>query len=128
MSAWTNASELAEMFLANSPPKKSSEIIESGDFRIDLGNHEAKVQGKQLRLTDEEFELLVFLVGHPTSIITPHTRLSTRWERNPVHQAEVLRVLKQLREKLEALGCSRYIRTEPWVVYRFNPHTRHEKQ
>jgi DNA-binding response OmpR family regulator len=126
MATWSNASELAARFFSESKPEDSREIMENGDFRIDLGTRQARVRGQELRLSDEEFELLVFLVGHPTSIITPHTRLSTRWGRSPVHQAEVFRVLNQLRKKLESVGCSHYIRTEPWIVYRFDPRSRNE--
>jgi DNA-binding response OmpR family regulator len=123
MATCLNVGELSGMFLADSPATKSSELIEAGDFRIDLAGRHVSIQGQELRLTSEEFDLLVFLVGHPTSIITPQTRLSTRWG-SRIHQAEVLRVLAQLRQKLEALGWSRCIRTEPWVVYRFDPHER----
>jgi DNA-binding response OmpR family regulator len=124
MATWLNASELPGRILLESKPENSADIIESGDFRIDLQSREASVRGQELRLSDEEFELLVFLIGHPTRIITPHTRLSTQWRRKPVHQAEVLRVLTQLRKKLEFAGCPHYIRTEPWIVYRFDPRNR----
>jgi DNA-binding response OmpR family regulator len=113
-------------FLSESTPENPSETVVSGDFRIDLGSRQVNVRGQELRLSDEEFELLVFLVGHPTRIITPHTRLSTRWGRNAIHQADVCRVLTQLRKKLEAVGCSHYIRTEPWIVYRFDPRSRND--
>jgi two-component system, OmpR family, response regulator len=92
------------MRLSESKPDNSLEIIDSGDFHIDLGTRQASVRGQELRLSDEEFDLLVFLIGHPTRIITPQTRLSTRWGRNPIHQTEVFRVLTQLRKKLESLG------------------------
>jgi len=123
MATWLSASELAGM-LSSESGREKAEIVESGDFRIDLASRQVRVRGQELQLSEEEFDLLVFLVGHPTSIITPHTRLSTRWGRSPIHQAEVLRVLSQLRKKLEALGCSSYIRTEPWIVYRFDPRSR----
>jgi DNA-binding response OmpR family regulator len=126
MATCLSASEFGGMLFSKAAREKSSEIVESGDFHIDLGSRQVRVRGKELWLTDEEFELLVFLVGHPTSIITPHTRLSTRWGRNVIHQAEVLRVLTHLRKKLESVGCSQYIRTEPWIVYRFDPRSRDE--
>jgi DNA-binding response OmpR family regulator len=124
MATFVNIGELSGTFLANSSSKNSSEMIEAGDFRIDLAGRHVSIHGQELRLTSEEFDLLVFLVGHPTSIITPQTRLSTRWG-SRIARAEILRVLAQLRQKLEALGWSRCIRTEPWVVYRFDPHERH---
>jgi DNA-binding response OmpR family regulator len=102
-------------------------ILVAGDFCIDLGAGYAAVRDQQLRLTQEEFELLVFLVRHRKSLITPHTRVSTRWGSKLVRQPEFLRVLDQLQKKLASVeGCSRYIRTEPWVVCQFDPHNHDE--
>lgn len=101
----------------------AEDIVSVGDFRLDFAARRAMVRGQELRLTGEEFEMLVFLVGHPRSVITPQTRLNTRWGRSLVRQADFLRVLAQLRKKLASIeGCSHYLRTEPWVVYRFDPH------
>jgi DNA-binding response OmpR family regulator len=96
-------------------------IIETDDFRIDLGARTVRVRDRELDLSSEEFDLLVFLVGHPNSIITPHTALSTKGSENRVRRAEVLRVLLSLQKKIETrVDGGHYIRTEPWVVYRFN--------
>jgi len=128
MASWSSVSEAAAGLrtLVGAVGAASSEdesIIAVGDFRIDYAARRATVRGQQLQLSGEEFEMLVFLIGHPRSIITPQTRLSTRWGRNQVHQADFLRVLAQLRKKLDSVeGCSHYLRTEPWVVYRFDPH------
>jgi len=127
MGTWVDTSQLTAMLLSG--PKDGghdSEIIENGDFRVDLGTRQASVRGQELRLSNEEFELLVFLLGHPTSIITPNTQLRTRWGHNLVRRADVLQVLNELRKKLEAVGCSHYLRTEPWIVYRFDPRSRDE--
>ena len=97
----------------------------AGDFRLHLRTRHATVRGQQLRLTEEEFELLVFLVRHRKSVITPHTRVSTSSGSKQARQKDLLRVLGQLREKLAGVeGCSHYIRTEPWVVCQFDPHNR----
>lgn len=98
-----------------------AQIIKTGDFHIDLGARTARVRDRELDLSSEEFDLLVFLVGHPSSIITPHTMLSTRCGENRVRRAEVLHVLRSLRSKIEAgVDGGHYLRTEPWVAYRFN--------
>jgi two-component system, OmpR family, KDP operon response regulator KdpE len=117
----------ALMHAPSSVGAADQDVIVNGDFRIDLRLREATVRGRNLSLTDEELELLVFLMGHPKSIITPQTRLTTRWGSNRVRQAEFMRVLAQLRKKLESIqGSPRYIRTEPWLVYCFDPHNRDE--
>ncbi|HVO61800.1 MAG TPA: winged helix-turn-helix domain-containing protein [Terriglobales bacterium] len=96
-------------------------VIESGDFKIDLTRRTASLAEQQLQLTSEEFDVLVFLAGHPQKLVTPNTVLSTNWSSNGSRQAEFLRVLLSLRAKLEATQPGqRYLRTEPWVLYRFD--------
>ena len=80
------------------------------------------LRGQQLPLTSQEFDVLVFLVGHPQQLVTPYTTLSTNWINGSPHQAEFLKTLLSLRQKLDALGGGKqYLRTEPWVIYRFDP-------
>lgn len=123
MSSGVGVNELlAQCAFPREREAETSEVLAAGDFRIDLASRRATVRGQELQLNQEEFEVLVFLIGHPTSIITPHTRLTTRWGGNHVRQADFLRVMAQLRKKLEAMeGCGHYLRTEPWIVYRFDP-------
>jgi len=101
-----------------------AEVIEAGDFRIDLESREVTVRGKEVQLTQEELDLLVFLTTHPKKIMTPSTRLLTRGRGDKVLQTQFLRVLLQLCRKIEPdTGSHHYIRTEPWVFYRFDPGT-----
>ncbi len=105
--------------------EKEDEVIETGDFRIDLRTHEVMLRDQEVQLDSEEFDMLVFLTGHPRRVVTPRTLLSTRWGDHKVRQADFLRVLKSLRNKIEVAGGSaHYIRTEPWVFYRFDPASR----
>ena len=97
-------------------------MIESGDFRIDLAQRTASLRGEVLQLSSDEFDVLVFLAGHPQSLVTPHTLLTTKWTANSHRRAKFLTALVSLRKKLEAAGPDQhYLRTEPWVVYRFDP-------
>lgn len=98
-------------------------VIESGDFRIDLEAHSVSVKGRDVRLTPKEFDVLVYMAQHPNKVITHRTLLSAVWGANSVEQNEYLRVfVGQLRKKLEADSANpRYIVTEPWVGYRFQP-------
>ena len=116
------ADDLREKSVTADADASSSQIIESGDFRIDLLRRSVTLRGKELDLTPEEFDVMVFLAGHPQSVITPHTRLTTNWTTDRVRQTEFLRVLVSLRSKLDAAGHGKhYLRTELWVVYRFDP-------
>jgi len=101
---------------------RDGENLISGDFRIDLDRRTVMVRDKRMDLTAEEFDLLVFLVANPKRLVTPQTTLSTQWSVNGLHQAKFLRVLLSLRKKLDETGAGlHYIRTEPFIVYRFDP-------
>ena len=97
-------------------------MIESGDFKIDLTARSVTLRGEDLPLTSEEFDVLVFLAGHPQRLVTPHTMLATNWTANGLRQTEFLRVLMSLRKKLDVAGHGKhYLKTEPWIIYRFDP-------
>jgi DNA-binding response OmpR family regulator len=105
-------------FEANNDPH----LVEIGDFRIDLDNRSVRIRDREISLSPEEFDLLVFMAAHPKRIITSHTKLSTRCGNHQVRQVEMLPTLLSLRKKLQTVADgSRYIRTEPWVCYRFEP-------
>lgn len=100
----------------------SAATIEIGDFVINTIERTATVQGESLRLTSAEFDVLVFLTTHPQRCVTPSTVLATNWNDDDHHQTEFLKALLSLRRKLAAVaGGKQYLRTEPWVIYRFEP-------
>src|ERR1700690_4072016 len=98
-------------------------LIEMGDFRIDLAAHKVGVRRREVHLTPKEFDLLVYLASHPGKVLTHRALLSAIWGGQSTEQVEYLRVfVGQLRKKLEPEASSpRYIVTEPWVGYRFEP-------
>jgi two-component system, OmpR family, KDP operon response regulator KdpE len=97
--------------------------IELGDFVIDLAAHKVSVRGKEVHLTPKEFDLLVYLARHAGKVITHRALLAAIWGGQSTEQVEYLRVfVGQIRKKLEPGAASpRYIVTEPWVGYRFEP-------
>jgi two-component system KDP operon response regulator KdpE len=98
-------------------------LIEIGDFRIDTEAHKVTVRGREVRLTPKEFDLLVYLARRPGKVVNHRTLLGAIWGGQSTEQVEYLRVfVGQLRKKLEPDAASpRYIVTEPWVGYRFEP-------
>jgi len=115
---WDKASEQDPASDNNSPAR----MTEFGDFKIDLAQRSVTLRDQELLLTSEEFDVLVFLASHPQRLVTPHTILATSWTGNQLRQTEFLRVLVSLRKKLDAAGPGKhYLRTEPWVLYRFDP-------
>lgn len=105
----------------NGDANDGAEVIEAGDFRINVTARQAKLRGCELDLTSAEFDLLVFLIDHPKQLITPRTRLATNWSNVTVRQTEFLGTLMSLRKKLESSDSAHcYIRTEPLLFYRFD--------
>ncbi len=99
------------------------QVIDIGDFHIDLQSRSVQVRDRSLHLTPKEFDLLVYLARHPGKVVTHRALLSAIWGENSVEQPEYLRVfVGHLRKKTESdEGSPRYIITEPWVGYRFEP-------
>ncbi|HET6845005.1 MAG TPA: response regulator transcription factor [Candidatus Angelobacter sp.] len=111
--------------LRRTVPEKEAElpeIISIGDFFIDRQKRIVTVRGKEIRLTPKEFDLLVCMASHPGQVLRHRALLNDVWGGQSVEQPEYLRVfINQLRKKIEPEDTPRYILTEPWVGYRFQP-------
>lgn len=105
------------------PDSEQDPVIEIGDFRIDTAAHKVSVLHNEVRLTPKEFDLLVYMARRPGKVVNHRTLLAAIWGGQSTEQVEYLRVfVGQLRKKLEPDASSpRYIMTEPWVGYRFEP-------
>ena len=97
--------------------------FEAGDFRVDLDTRRVVTNGREIRLTPKEFDLFVYLARRPNRVIPHAALLEAVWGEASQEQPEYLRVfMGQLRKKLEPDPANpRYLVTEPWVGYRFNP-------
>ena len=102
---------------------ETENVLEDGDFRIDQATREVAVGGETIHLTPKEFDLLVFLFRSRGRVLTHRAILTAIWGGNSSEQNEYLRVfVGQLRKKIEKDPAKpRYITTEPWVGYRFEP-------
>lgn len=104
------------------PGESELEAISIGDFHIDLQKRNVKVNDREVHLTPKEFDLLVYMARNSGKVITHRTLLSFVWGPNSTEQPEYLRVLVgHLRKKLETGETPRYIITDPWIGYRFEP-------
>jgi len=100
-----------------------SNQIETAHFRVDLQARTVTLDGKQVHLTPKEYDLMIYFLRHPGKVLTHRTLLGAVWGGDYTEQTEYLRVfIGQLRKKIEPNPASpRYILTEPWIGYRFNP-------
>ncbi|HEY0794519.1 MAG TPA: response regulator transcription factor [Acidisarcina sp.] len=96
--------------------------LQLGDFHIDVDQHRVSRLGEDIHLTPKEFDLLLYFARNPERVLTHKMLLRHVWGPNGTQQPEYLRVLiGQLRKKVEPASEPRYIRSEPWVGYRFTP-------
>lgn len=109
--------------LRRSSPQNVLPSFASNDLNIDFERRAVALKGKAVRLTPKEFELLQFMVANQGKPL-PHRRmLQAVWGPDYGEETEYLRVfINQLRKKIEPDPRNpRYIHTEPWVGYRFDP-------
>ena len=100
-----------------------SDELAAGDFCIRLDERNVTIRGRDVRLTPKEYDLMVYLLRHPGKVLTHHALLGAVWGGDYTEQMEYLRVfIGQLRKKIEVDPANpRYILTEPWIGYRFDP-------
>ena len=102
-------------------PRQGSNVITFDEVQVDLGSHHVSIQGRDMRLTPKQFEVLNYLIANP-NVAIPHAKiLQTIWGPDYGGEVEYLHVLvNQLRKKIEPDPSKpRYILTEPWFGYRF---------
>jgi two-component system KDP operon response regulator KdpE len=107
--------------LRRSAPESGPGPFHSADLEIDFDTRKVNAQGKEVRLTPKEFELLRYLVSHAGRPVTHRELLQAVWGPDYGDEPEYLRVfINQLRKKIEKNpGKPQYILTEPWVGYKF---------
>lgn len=102
--------------------QETQQVINLGDFHIDIPQHRIVVRGQDIHLTPKQFDLLVCFAEHPGQVLPHRVLLHAVWGTN-ADQPEYLRVnIGHLRKKIELTDEPRYIVTEPWIGYRFYPH------
>jgi len=95
----------------------------SDDLAIDFEKRAVTVKGAPVKLTPKEFELLRQLVANTGKSQAHRRLLQAVWGPDYGDETEYLRVfINQLRKKIEPdPQHPRYIHTEPWIGYRFEP-------
>jgi two-component system KDP operon response regulator KdpE len=95
----------------------------SKDLSIDFEARQVKVRDRDVHLTPKEYDVLKHLVANQGKPLTHRRLLQAVWGPDYGEETESLRVvINQLRKKLEADPARpKYIVTEPWVGYRFQP-------
>lgn len=93
-------------------------VFQTGDLSVDLVRRIVKVEGKEVKLSPKEYDILRVLVQHAGKVLTHRFLLEQVWD--GLTDVQYLRVyVRQLRQKIEkAPDQPRYILTETGVGYR----------
>jgi len=93
----------------------------SKELKMDFESRMLTVRGEEIHLTPKEFEVLKYLIVNQGKPLTHRRILQSVWGPDYGEETENLRVvINQLRKKIESDPAHpKYIRTEPWVGYRF---------
>jgi len=94
-----------------------------GDVEVDTETRVVRKRGKPVHLTPIEYALLQTLLRRPGGVWTHRQLLAEVWGTTAGGSNDTLRVhMGSLRRKLESdPNRPKWIRTEPWVGYRFTP-------
>jgi len=93
-------------------------VFTTGGLSVDLVKRIVKVDGKEVKLSPKEYDILRLLVQHAGKVLTHHYLLEQVWDGTT--DVQYLRVyVRQLRQKIEQTPDQpRYITTETGVGYR----------
>jgi two-component system KDP operon response regulator KdpE len=96
-------------------------VFRSGALTVNFERREVRVEGKPVKLTPTEYDLLKYMIQYIGKVLTHRTLLTAIWGEAYIDQAQYLRVfIGQLRKKIETnTARPRYILTDPGVGYRF---------
>jgi len=95
----------------------------SREFSVDFDERRVIVGGEEVHLAPKEFEVLRHLIAQQGKPVSHRRLLQAVWGPEYGEETENLRVvINQLRKKIEKDPAQpKYILTEPWVGYRFQP-------
>lgn len=98
-------------------------VFKSGALSVNFERRVVQLDGKPVKLTPTEYDLLKYMMQQTGKVLTHRTLLTAIWGEAYADQAQYLRVfIGQLRKKLERnTARPQYILTDPGVGYRFAP-------
>jgi two-component system OmpR family response regulator len=96
-------------------------LLESGEIRVEIDQHEVRVGGRLIDLSSMEFDLLVFLMGNPGRVFTRLELLEAlRGTTYESFERSIDSHIKRLRQKIEPNPkAPRYVKTVFGVGYKF---------
>ena len=96
--------------------------LEFDGMLINLNKKQVLINGKQLQLTKKEYDILVYLAGNPTHLITKEAIAETIWgDKSDMASSFnfVYSQIKNLKKKLSEAGAKDYIKVVYGMGYKF---------
>jgi DNA-binding response OmpR family regulator len=87
---------------------------------VDPARRRVRVDGHEVRLTEQEFQLLYVLAANAGRVLSRGALLTQIWGRTFVSTRSVDALVKRVRRRLEAAGGPTRIQAVRGVGYRFN--------
>jgi len=99
----------------------ATQVIESGDLKIDCDSRRVYISGKEMNLTAKEFDIIELLAKNPNKVYSREKLLSLVWGDDYPGDARTVDVhVRRLREKVEENPSEpRYVHTKWGVGYYF---------
>jgi len=109
--------------LRRHPSAESLPAFVSKELTVDFEGRRVTVSGEEVHLAPKEFEVLRHLIANQGKPVSHRRLLQIVWGPDYGEETENLRVvINQLRKKIEKDSSQpKFILTEPWVGYRFQP-------
>jgi DNA-binding response OmpR family regulator len=100
---------------------RDTNVLQVGDVRLSMTDHEVTVAGREVRLKPKEFDLLAFLMRHPGQVFSAERLIERVWGYPPTGDTRTVAVhIRSLRRRIEVEPSRpRRIQTLRGVGYRF---------
>ncbi len=98
-----------------------SNIISFQEIQIDTIANEVSINGKQVELTRKEYQLLLYLMANQGKVIPKNALMDHLWSEEMGYGESfdfIYTHIKNLRKKLQQLGCSDYIKSVYGMGYK----------
>lgn len=85
-----------------SPTKENTNRLIVGGLELEQLTKEVYVNGRAVRLTPKEFQILELLMSHPGRVYSANEIYETIWQEDAINTETIMVHIRKLREKIEA--------------------------
>jgi DNA-binding response OmpR family regulator len=115
--------------IARRSSKELEKELSCGDVKVDLINREMTIQGHDVPLTNNEFNLLVYFMKNRDKVISQEELAQNVWDIHFDTQTNYINVyISYLRKKIREYSEYEYIETIRKRGFKFNSHTNNQTQ